>query len=565
MSKTPSSKKAQRTESRVEIINPRAVAIGVALFTAVVIVALFWKMAAQRKTKKVLQEFEFTLEEPVVEKFELRDPMRDILQDKQEDLEAVEVDERPDIHMSVVPTDIDVFEEVVQTRQIDIEVPELQVETTEIDLEAPEEIIEASETIKFALNPIATETQDAAELFKYKEPNPATKPQMYFANMAPRPNRALTALPQTFGNQEAPSMGPLGLANINLFGTGDFFRTMTRQGGLHARSAVDSALHWLAVHQEAYGMWDPGTYEGNEGNKAGVTGFALMAFLGGGHTARKGAYRRNVLRGLEALMKQQKGDGMLDHNMYNHCIATIALCEAYGRARDERVGRTARKAVLFLERAQNRDGGWRYSPNSVTSDMSVSGWGVQALKTAKLAQIDVDNSVYARSLVYVDALTDKGGGKGTTGGVAYTFSPDQQYGAGSVALTPAGMIVRQFTGKGVKSEVLSNAAGLVRRNPPSWQRKNFYTWYYATYAMHNMGGEHRIWWNSRIRDVLLQNQSRDGDSAGSWDPVGDSYGDSGGRIYTTALGALCLEVYYRYSEALNSFGVAPDIDDLFLQ
>ena len=83
--------------------------------------------------------------------------------------------------------------------------------------------------------------------------------------------------------------------------------------------------------------------------------------------------------------------------------------------------------------------------------------------------------------------------------------------------------------------------------------------------MHNMGGEHRIWWNSRIRDVLLQNQSRDGDSAGSWDPVGDSYGDSGGRIYTTALGALCLEVYYRYSEALNSFGVAPDIDDLFLQ
>ena len=88
-------------------------------------------------------------------------------------------------------------------------------------------------------------------------------------------------------------------------------------------------------------------------------------------------------------------------------------------------------------------------------------------------------------------------------------------------------------------------------------------WYYATYAMHNMGGEYRIWWNTRIRDVLLEHQSKSGHQAGSWNPEGDRH--TGGRVYTTALGALCLEVYYRYGDAVRSFGTAPDLDDLFFE
>ena len=94
-----------------------------------------------------------------------------------------------------------------------------------------------------------------------------------------------------------------------------------------------------------------------------------------------------------------------------------------------------------------------------------------------------------------------------------------------------------------------------------------YYWYYASYAMHNMGGEYRIWWNQRVREVLLQHQSREGDHAGSLDPDRDRdrWGKSGGRVYTTSLGALCLEVYYRYGEALDSFGTAPELDDLFFE
>ena len=36
------------------------------------------------------------------------------------------------------------------------------------------------------------------------------------------------------------------------------------------------------------------------------------------------------------------------------------------------------RAVAYLERAANRDGGWRYRANSAMSDMSVTGWAMMS-------------------------------------------------------------------------------------------------------------------------------------------------------------------------------------------
>jgi hypothetical protein len=555
-----------RESARSRVFSPRAVLAGLLLFSALLSVAFIWRLTSDSAGKEPLKEFEFTVDEPEPDEFELEDPMRDILREQPEEVvEEIEVEEKPDIHMTVVPEEVEVTEEVVETRNIEIETLDIQIDASEIDVDAPEEIVEVSEATTFAVNPIAVTAMAASEIFQYETPTPPDKPQYSFNNRAPAPSRNLSALPKQFGDQDAPSMGEIGPYNVNLFGTGDFMRTMTRFGGVHARSAVDAALHWLAVHQETDGLWAPENYEGAADNDTGVSGLALLAFMGGGHNPRTGQYRRNVLRGLEALLGRQQEDGALHRNLYNHAIATIALCEAYGRARDERVGAAARRAVDWLQKAQSPQGGWRYTYQSEVSDMSVSSWAVQALKTARLARVDVDSTVYSRAMVWTDSLTDRGAGKNSSGGMGYTFEPDQAYGSRRPALTAAGMLMRQFSGVGVRSPLLRNAAKIVRANEPAWARKNFYQWYYSTYAMHNMGGEDRIWWNRRIRDVLLKHQSRDGDNAGSWDPEGDHHGDRGGRVYTTALGALSLEVYYRYSEALNSFGVAPDLDDLFLQ
>ena len=80
---------------------------------------------------------------------------------------------------------------------------------------------------------------------------------------------------------------------------------------------------------------------------------------------------------------------------------------------------------------------------------------------------------------------------------------------------------------------------------PGSRQENLYYWYYGTLAMFQTGGPAWETWNQRLTDTLVNSQIREGDSAGSWDPSGQWAG-YGGRVYSTAMAALCLEVYYRY-------------------
>jgi hypothetical protein len=186
---------------------------------------------------------------------------------------------------------------------------------------------------------------------------------------------------------------------------------------------------------------------------------------------------------------------------------------------------------------------------------------MQALKTAKLANIKFDHAVFSKGLTYMDQCTDRGGMADSSGGVSYEYNASLSYGRGSPALTCAGMVIRQFNGMGVNHPLLVRAAELTKKDPPDWDKnKDFYYWYYATYAMHNMGGEPRLFWNRRIREVLLDHQSKRGHQSGSWSPEKEKFGT--GRVYTTAMGALCLEVAYRYGEALQSFGTVANLDEL---
>ena len=69
--------------------------------------------------------------------------------------------------------------------------------------------------------------------------------------------------------------------------------------------------------------------------------------------------------------------------------------------------------------------------------------------------------------------------------------------------------------------------------------------YYATLVLHHYGRSDWRRWNPKMREYLVKSQSTREHEAGSW-YFEEGYSRDGGRLYTTALSILTLEVYYRY-------------------
>ena len=60
------------------------------------------------------------------------------------------------------------------------------------------------------------------------------------------------------------------------------------------------------------------------------------------------------------------------------------------------------------------------------------------------------------------------------------------------------------------------------------------------------GGPEWERWNKIVRDQVVKRQIKAGCERGSW-PNDDTHGAVGGRVYTTALAIMTLEVYYRFA------------------
>ena len=320
---------------RPQIIDRRALVIGLVISSVIVAGTLAWKLTPESGTLRKQEEFQFSIAEPDLEEFKIDDPVRDLIQEKPEEVPEVSAEdfETPDIQITTEPVDVAVEQAVVRSPKINIDAPILDVMSDQLDFEdAPLEISETSDEVAFALAPIAANTADVGDIFDYDQPTPPSRPQKYFINRAPAPGRTLSALPKMFGDQDAPTIGTLGPADISLFGERDFMRTMTRAGGVKAKVSVDAALQWLALHQEPDGMWDSEKHDGEPGASLADTALACLAFMGGGHTTRRGEYRLNVLKGLEAIQRHQDKDGHLrvsGANLYTHTICTLALADSF--------------------------------------------------------------------------------------------------------------------------------------------------------------------------------------------------------------------------------------------
>jgi len=123
-------------------------------------------------------------------------------------------------------------------------------------------------------------------------------------------------------------------------------------------------------------------------------------------------------------------------------------------------------------------------------------------------------------------------------------------------MTAEAMVCRLFLEAEDGPATLNEAARFIVQQPPGQGRDNLYFWYYGTVALHQLHDEHWESWNRALQKHLLAGQRYDAALAGSWDPT-TVWGGYGGRVYSTAMATLCLEVYYRYLPLYRPSGDAP--------
>lgn len=393
---------------------------------------------------------------------------------------------------------------------------------------------------------------------------------------------------------------------------------LDREGGTaETERAVEAALDWLVRHQAEDGRWAaddfaercveppcrgpsnsvPDGGPGSEGPGAGdghfdvgVTGLALLALMGHGETHRGAsseARREAVGRGIGWLLESQAEVGSigvgedvpaytasvvcdgppspLAHGgLYNHAIATAALCEALAMTGDEDLRDAARAAVQLALAAQTPGGGWNY-PEPGGSNSHLTGWMVLALTSARDAGIDIPPEAFQGAMTWFDRVavpfddrSDRGYAR--SGEIGYMapgdggsyIEPEEAFTA-LPTNTALALLCRDLCGDG-RRDLDAAQAAILMQHLPRWEPRpeaspiNLCYWLHATYALFCRGGEDWRRWNEALREALVPSQRRDACARGSWDPVSD-WAMVGGRVYTTAVGALTLEVYYRYPRA----------------
>ena len=307
--------------------------------------------------------------------------------------------------------------------------------------------------------------------------------------------------------------------------------------------AVSAALEWLVKNQD-----EDGTYPGDRfGRTSAIVALAGMAFLSKGYTPGNEPYGDEINRCLDYVLARQGPNGSLDAQgkgkdfltgggMYTHGIVTLFLSECSGMVdpeRQKKIDQVLPKALKLILDAQQvkkgaRDqGGWRYTPITRESDLSVTGWQVLALRSARLNGAQVPTRAIDDAVAYILRTRH-----GPSGGFCYIAPVNP--GAGRTGLA---LLCLELTGH--HNDEITRAAGdfiLKNLRPGGFIVDGYesYATYYCAHGMFQLGGQYWEQFAEQMYKHLIKTQKKDGHWDGKY-----------GAAYGTVLKVLALTVSYR--------------------
>jgi hypothetical protein len=330
--------------------------------------------------------------------------------------------------------------------------------------------------------------------------------------------------------------------------------------------AVDRGLKWLISQQQA-----DGSFPTVQTGQPGVTSLCLLAFMAHGHMPGEGEYDQQLLRAVSFVQQCQQPNGLIALSMpggspitrrvsreigttaaYNHAISALTVSEIYGMSEDAQSDdmkdliSKALTATLVMQRwpkDQPEDrGGWRYVDefDRWDSDVSVTGWNLMFLRSARNAGFDVPKEAVDDAVAYIRRSFSK-----EYGVFEYIISPADtrsrgMAGAGILAMAHAGLHESEEAKKSGEWLLKQNFTRYNRIEPfdqPVYQHDRYhYALFNSCQGMYQLGGHYWKEFFPPVARTILANQQKEG----SWAVDSHMFDSRYGNAYTTALVLLSL-------------------------
>ncbi|MFK8115189.1 MAG: prenyltransferase/squalene oxidase repeat-containing protein [Rubripirellula sp.] len=297
----------------------------------------------------------------------------------------------------------------------------------------------------------------------------------------------------------------------------------------------------------------------DRGHEVAMTSLAIMAMAAvGTEPTKHSATGRAMIKAIDFVLdpSHQTIEGYLGardgSRMYGHGITTLMLTEILGMGetpeQNEKIHHTLEDAIKLILAAQKisksdkLQGGWRYTPDSRDSDLSISVWQLMALRSAKNDGLNVPSEAIENALRYLrnsyaSPMSRDGVPRDKISGFSYTPGTHHP----SFTMTAAGLLAMQVCGH-YDSPLVEGAAEWLLQHPPKLhERFFFYGVYYFAQGMHQAGGKYAEQADKIVPDLLLDAQRGDG----AWLARGGEERNIG-TTYATALAILSLSVRYHY-------------------